>query len=53
MLAIISITLLIALRILKTLHKVHLNENKIAKQGRDILTYLYLKQCNSENFPHK
>lgn len=53
MLANISVVLLIALRIPKTFHKVHLNENKIAKQSRDILTYLYLKQRNSENFPHK
>lgn len=45
--------LLIALRIPKTLHEVNLNENKIAKQCRDILTCLYLRQCNSENFRRK
>lgn len=53
MLANISVMLLIALRIPKTLHEVHLNENKIAKQCRGILACLYLKQCNSENFWHE
>lgn len=52
MFANISVMLLIVLRMLKTLHEVHLNENRIAKQCRDIWTRLYLKQCNSENFRH-